>query len=269
MSRWASRKRKKILIIVGVILLLLFIFTVIHIKNSKKPSCFDGIKNGTETGVDCGGSCQRVCGKETQNLIVWWERPFKVVNGVYNLVAYVENQNLEAGLERLDYEFRVYDKDNILATEPRRGTTFVEANKRFAIFEPSVKTGDREAYTVFFRILSKQDWKKVNPDFRYKFFQIHAPTLTKVRTAPHLKANVENTSLYDFSDVPVTAIIYNHRGNAIAASQTYIDRIQHGETKEVSFSWPESFGNDVARIEIIPRVNPFTDIKKAPQSTIS
>lgn len=269
MSRWANRKRRRILIAIGVILLIVFILVVIHIKNSKKPTCFDGIKNGTETGVDCGGSCQKLCETEMRNLIVWWERPFKVIDGTYNLVAYVENQNTDAGIEKIEYEFRVYDKNNVLAAEPRRGTTFVEANKRFAIFEPNVKTGDKEAYTVFFRILSKQDWKKVNPDFRYSLLKVPSRVLTRTQTTPHLQARVENTSLYDFVDIPVVAILYNRRGNAIAASQTYIDRINHGETKEVYFSWPEPFKVNVSRVEIIPRVNPFLDVKKAPQSTIS
>ena len=269
MSRWANRKRRRILIAVGVIFLLVFILVAIHIKNAKKPTCFDGIKNGTETGVDCGGSCPKLCENEMRNLIVWWARPFKVVDGSYNLVAYIENQNTDAGIEQIEYEFRVYDKNNVLAAEPRRGTTFVEANKRFAIFEQNVQTGDKEAYTVFFHILSKQDWKKVNPDFRYSLLKVKSPLLTRAQTAPHIQARVENSSLYDFVDVPVVAIIYNHRGNAIAASQTYIDRINHKESKEVYFSWPEPFGTDVARIEIIPRVNPFIDARKAPQSTIS
>ncbi len=269
MSRWANKKRKKILITIGVIFLIALIFIVIRIKNSKKPTCFDGIKNGTELGIDCGGSCQKVCEAEARNLIIWWERAFRVTDGAYNLVAYIENQNTDAGIERIDYEFRVYDQDNILAAEPRKGTTFVEPNKRFAIFEPNVRTGDRNAYIVFFRILSHKEWKKVNPDFRYKFFQIHSPLLTKAKTSPHLTATVENKSFYDFVDVPVVAIIYNHRGNAIATSQTYIDTINHNESKIVNFSWPESFGTDISRIEVIPRINPFVDVKKAPQSTIS
>jgi len=26
-----------------------------------KVSCFDGVKNGNEAGIDCGGDCEREC----------------------------------------------------------------------------------------------------------------------------------------------------------------------------------------------------------------
>jgi len=267
MSQWADKKRRKILIflILFIVLALILFFTF---STKKQPTCFDGIQNGTETGIDCGGNCEKTCREEARNIIVWWERPFQVSKGIYNLVAYVENQNLQSGLERLDYEFRVYDKDNVLAAEPRRGSTFVEANKRFAIFEPSVTTGDNEAYTAFFKIIGQSDWKKVNPDFTYNLFQVSKPVLNKLETNPQLSANVKNASTYRFVDVPVVAIIYNHRGNAIATSQTYIDSIGSKEEQEVFFSWPEPFGKDIARVEIIPRVNPFLDLEKSPQSHI-
>ncbi len=268
MSKWADRKRKRVLLIIGVILLFAIIGAIVFFAGRKKPTCFDGIQNGTETGVDCGGSCARACDDEALNLIVWWERPFKVTKGLYNVVAYLENQNLDLGIENLTYEFRVYNRENVLISEPRVGTTFVEPNKRFAIFEPGIQTGDEEAYTVFFHILSQSDWKKVNPDFAYNLFQVTKPVLRKLRTTPQLTAKVKNTSLYRFVNVPVVVIVYNSQGNAIATSQTYIDAIGNGEEKEVFFSWPEPFRSDVARVEIIPRVNPFLDPEKAPQTSI-
>lgn len=256
MSKWAKKRKKNILIILGIISLILFAFIFIKITDVE-PTCVDGIQNGTETGIDCGGDCIRQCSEESKGLIVWWERPFKVANGVYNTVAYVENQNLYSGLQEMQYEFRLYDKENILVSEPVRGRTFIEPNKRSAIFESGINTGENEAYSVFFRILTVQDWKNVPSDFSYDLFNVGEPVLTNQETNPKLTAPVENKTFFSFDDVPVVAILFNQKDNAIAASQTFVDTISQGETEQVFYSWPEPFGDVVSRIEIIPRLDPF------------
>lgn len=260
MSKWAEKRKRNILIVLGILFFILVAFLIFSFQN-KKPTCFDGVQNGTETGVDCGGDCQRVCRNEVYDLVVWWERPFRVAHGVYNVVAYFENQNLNSGLRKIDYEFRLYNKDNLLVSEPREGTTFIEANKRSAIFESGISTGDSDAYTAFFKITSIQDWEKIDQSFSYNLFHVHEPNLSNQDLAPKISASIENKTLYNFVDIPVIALVYNNRNNAIAASRTYIDTLSQGEKQDVFFSWPEPFNDTVSRIEIIPRVNPFVPLE--------
>jgi len=259
MSKWSSKRKRRILIIAGMIFLLLIAFVFVRVKESRTPTCFDGILNGQETGVDCGGECTRVCVEEVRNLVVWWERPFKVTEGVYNTVAYIENQNLYSGIQELNYEFRLYDKDNILVAEPRTGTTFVEPNKRSAVFESGIVTGEEEAYTVFFHINSAQEYTRSAQEYSYSLFKISEPVLTNQQTAPKLSATLRNESFLNFEDVPVTVILYNQEDNAIAASQTFIDQIDQGTEQSIFYSWPEPFDDPISRIEIIPRINPYID----------
>jgi hypothetical protein len=82
--------------------------------------------------------------------------------------------------------------------------------------------------------------------------------LTDTDTMPKLSAQVRNTTFATFYDVPVVAIIYDDRGNAIATSQTVIDQIGSEEAVSVYFTWPEPLLGTPARREIIPRINPFT-----------
>ncbi len=261
MSKWSEKRKKKIIIIIGIGLLILFALGLVIFKKTNKPTCFDGIQNGQETGIDCGGVCEKVCKKEARNIVVWWERPFRVAQGVYNTVAYFENQNLDSGLKKVNYEFRLYDKNNILVSEPRTGSTFIEPNKRSAIFESGITTGENEAYTAFFKISSVQDWKKVDSSFSYSLFGVTDPLLENQEIAPKVSALVENKTFYNFRDIPVIVILYNDEDNAIAASRTYLDELKQGESKKVYFSWPEPFADPVARIEIIPRMNPFTPME--------
>ncbi len=262
MSKWSEKRKKKIVIIIGVVLLFIFTLVLVGLKKTKKPSCFDGVQNGQETGVDCGGECVKVCRDEVRNIVVWWERPFRVAPGVYNAVAYFENQNLDSALKKINYEFRLYDKNNILVSEPRRGSTFIEPNKRSAVFESGITTGENEAYTAFFKISSVQDWKRVDSSFSYSLFGVTDPLLTNQDLAPKVSAFVENKSFYNFKDVPVVVVLYNDDGNAIAASRTYIDSLDQGDSKKVFFLWPEPFKHPVSRIEVIPRIDPFIPISK-------
>lgn len=256
MSRWAQKRKRRFFIIVGVLVSIVLALIVYQILD-KPETCFDGIQNGAETGIDCGGTCQAVCREEVRDIVVWWERPFEVTNGVYNLAAYIENQNLESGIEELQYEFRVYNYDNILISEPIVGSTFIEPNKRSAVFETGITTGDEDAHTVFFRVSSNQNWQRTDQSFAYNLFQIGEPQLTNQDIAPKLQATVNNVSFKNFPEVEVVALLFNQEDNAIASSQTYLDDVLQGEEAVAYFSWPEPFGEEVTRIEIIPRINPF------------
>ncbi len=256
MSQWAKRRQRRLLFIIGLLVLIVLGLIIFSLTN-KQPTCFDRIQNGSETGVDCGGGCQNICLAEAHDIVVWWERPFKVANGVYNVVAYFENQNLDAGIKDLAYEFRLYNKNNILVSEPIVGSTFIEPNKRSAIFEPGIQTGQDEAYTVFFKTSVNKTWEKIDNTYAFNLFQVGEPVLTNQEVAPKLQAPIKNVSLENFREVPVIAIIYNQKGNAIASSRTFVDEIKQGGTANVYFSWPEPFNDTVSKIEIIPRVDPF------------
>jgi len=228
MSQWSNKRRKRLLFII-IAVAIAIVSLLAYLVTNKTPTCFDRVQNGSETGVDCGGACQLVCREDVRDIVVWWERPFKVVNGVYNTVAYFENQNLESGIEEIKYEFRLYSYDNILVSEPIVGTTFVEPNKRSAVFEAGISTGDQEAYTAFFKVSSVQKWEKTDQSFAYNLFQISEPQLTNQDIAPKIQVSLKNVSFKGYTDIPVIAVIYNQEDNAIASSQTYIMTL--GKTK--------------------------------------
>lgn len=227
-------------------------------KNFKhEPTCFDSRKNGDEQGIDCGGKCKRICEGVSRNIVVLWARPFEVAPGVYNVVAYLENQNTSAGIQNVQYEFKLYDKDNVLVAEPFRGTTFIGPNQRSAIFASGIQTGNRVPETVFFHFLEQPQWDTVDQLFATSLLAPRDQAYQDLGTSGKITANLRNTSFYDLVNIPVVVIAYDAVGNAFAASQTFIDRIGQGTSVPVVFTWLEPFKQAPARIEIIPRVNPF------------
>ena len=126
---------------IGAFFTLLIIFSVPLYKTiTAPPLCTDGKQNGDERGIDCGGACALFCARDAQKPIVHWARAFKVSNGIYDTVAYVENPNKEAGVKNALYTFKTYDAENILITETI-GKTFLLPGEAFPIFSPAVRTG--------------------------------------------------------------------------------------------------------------------------------
>ena len=254
---WSTRRKIGCLTLVGIVVIAIVGYFGYKEFFSKPATCFDGIQNQGELGIDCGGPCAALCSFQARSPVVLWSRVFPTASGVNSVVAYVENQNPTAGVAQINYEFRVYDANNILAADPIDGTTFLGPNERTAIFESPLVTGNRVPTTAFFQFTTTPTFVKTDPKFQTPQLTSDNVNLTNVTTTPKLSADIVNDTLYDYSNIPVVAILYDKDGNAINASQTFIASIPEQTTQTVHFTWPQPFPSAVARIEIIPRVNPF------------
>ena len=88
---WAFWRRVEYLL--GIFLFLAIIFAGIYFAFIyESANCFDGEQNGEERGIDCAGECVRICAFETVQPKVLWSKSFKIVDGQYNAVAYVEGR---------------------------------------------------------------------------------------------------------------------------------------------------------------------------------
>ena len=131
MVSWSTRRKS--LYIIGTMLVFLFALALpVWFVTYKAPSCTDGLKNQGELGIDCGGPCSLLCKAHALDPIVRWQRAFKVKDGVYNALAYVENPNLDSGVRKISYRFKLYDSGNLLIYE-RQGSTFIPPKKIFGI----------------------------------------------------------------------------------------------------------------------------------------
>ena len=253
MASWATKRKLTYLggflacVIILVAVPLFFIFY-------HKPTCFDGIKNGGEAGIDCGGKCPLLCQTDTLPPLSLWQRFFRVGLGIYNVVAYVENPNLYSGSENLSYVFRLYDEKNVMIAE-RKGSTFFPPKKVTPIFETGIMTGERVPIRVTFNITEALKWKsykgKEEPLIKVKSQRLDIESKT-----PRLFVTLENTSRVSLSNVEVVAILFGFDGNALAASKTVLDTLGRESLGDLAFTWREAFESPVARIDIIPKLYP-------------
>ena len=253
---WAFKRQFAYLSILIVFFLGLgFLFAYPYI--SSKPTCADGAQNGTETGIDCGGSCARACNFEVDRLSVVWARSFRVTDGRYNAVAYVENQNINTAIYRIKYRFRFADKDN-LYIGMREGETFVPPSSKFAIFERAIGVGDTVPVYSTYEFTETPVWVKVpKQEIEKMKVSISDIRLEDETTTPRLTADMKNGSLYNIPEVNVVALLYDKEGNAISVSRTFVDLLRGEQTVSLSFTWPEPFQSPVVLKEIIPMYNIF------------
>ena len=253
---WATKKK---IFYAGIVsfafLFVVFIFAYPIVN--KAPSCTDGVQNQDEEGIDCGGVCDALCPDLAKPLIVHWSRVFRVQDGLYDAVAYVENQNAEAGARELLYVFKLYDDENILISE-KYGKTFVSPAEQFAVFEGGIRTGERVPKKAFFEPIGGVKWERAGK----KEGEEAAAILVGERSLdlssrPRLDAELVNTTPLPVRDVSVTAVLYDKDDNAVAVSATYVPLLPPYEKKKVVFTWNEPFPEAPVRIDIIPRNNPF------------
>jgi len=239
MDSWASR-RKSIYLGVIVFLLSAISFAIFWKFWYKAPTCFDGFRNGDEAGVDCGGSCSLVCSDSTLKPIVRWDpRLFKVSEGVWSAIVYIENPNVSVDATYLPYTLTIYDKDsNVL--EERKGVTILPKNKTVGVFEGNILiregTDPRRAIFELGNDIVWQRNEKENDDLQIG----HGPLL-KLDSQPRVEANIKNLGITDTKNIELIITIFDGKDNAIAASRTFVENLKKNESSDVFFTWPKPF----------------------------
>lgn len=254
---WAL-KRQFIYIAILILFILGVAALIIYPQFKKEPTCFDRKQNGVETGVDCGGICLKACLAQVDPVSVLWARSFKVVDGRYNAVAYLENHNPNTAIKKINYRFRFADANNIFIGK-RDGSTYIPPSGKFAIFEPGVGVGNSIPVYTTFEFTQVPEWTFVSQE---KLNQLKVLVsdinLVDEDKSPVLSAVVKNDSFFTIENIDVVAILYDESHNAISASRTYLKKMSGEESKDVHFTWPEAFSSKVVKKEIIPMYDIFS-----------
>jgi hypothetical protein len=243
---WAQKRKIIYISIILISFVLLGLVAYFFLK--PLPSCDDKKQNQDELGIDCGGICTDVCRNQILPPVILWARTLKVQEGLYNVLAYVQNPNLEASTKEAVYRFKIYDAKGDLIYE-RSGSTSISPSRTIAIFEPGLLTGASIPARTKFEFISDSGWVKdtASPN-RLKIVN---KQLSNETVSPKLIVTIANNTVEDISNIETVAIIYDENDNAIAFSRTWVDRINSNEQGLAVFTWPEPFAGQALRIEII------------------
>ncbi len=221
----------------------------------KAPMCTDGIKNGTETGVDCGGSCALVCKNSIVPLEIRWQRSIEVDEKTYDAVAYVVNKNNTAIPTYVAFTVILSDKNGATIVE-KEGRTVILPGAATPLYVPNISVGEQVPVRTRFEITETGPFNTYsNKDF-LKNIQVTNQVFDNTTETPRLTLTIKNTIFDAVKDVDVYALLYDEEDTLIAIGKTYIESIAPQSQEKAYFSWRTPFSSP-KRFEFILVRDPF------------
>lgn len=247
MISWSSKRKLLYATIAGVIVVVgvgVPAFKIFY----KAPTCFDGIKNGSEQGVDCGGKCTRLCQSSFMAPSVAWARLEKVTPELYNVAAYVINPNPEGEAKSVPYHMSLFDKDGILIID-QPGVVNIPPHRNTLAFRNAVDVGKRVPVKALFEFTSAPNWYKKADTL--SSIVVESKDYREDATGSSLQVKLKNNSVETLGKIGVYVILYDKNNNAIGFSRTMIDQILPRETEVAPFTWNINRNNEVISIEVL------------------
>ncbi len=235
-SYWAQKRKITIqlgLFILVAALISYGIFLTLHVE----PSCTDRTQNQDEVGVDCGGSCPIACEFGIVPVKTLWARSFKLTDGLYAIAAYIDNQNEDRAATNVPFEFNIYNEKG-RRIDRASSQTFIMPNGGTVVFVPHISTGGQVVANTNFRLLQKPVLQKTQ--YQYNI-AVSDKKVTHWDTEPRAEAVVTNTGTVPLRYMYFVAIIFDGDDNAIAASRTYHENLQPGESMPIYYTWIKPF----------------------------
>ncbi len=189
---------------------------------SSAPTCFDNKKNQNEEGIDCGGSCQKICLPENiREIKVVEAKIFPLENGNATLLGVVNDPNADYAIKNFTYNFNITKANATSSVSILSGNSFIYPEEKAYLIFPNAAyqpaPGDKLEIT-----LSNLEWvKKENfekPDITIKNY-----TIIETQEGIRIEGVIFNDTFSPISDVRVFVILHNQFQKAIGVSQTFIN----------------------------------------------
>ncbi len=258
MASWSSRRKLLyggtiMLVILGIVFFIIFSFFY------KPPTCSDGKKNGNETGIDCGGSCIKLCQSAFLPPQIFWGggKLEKIAPHLYNISSYIVNPNTDVAALNVPYKFSVYDASGVLILD-KNSFVSIPASRNILAFESAIDVKERIPSKVTFEFTGSPEWFKSSD--KLSGLAIIDKKYIEADGSSSLEVTLENRSLLPYNDLDVYVVLYDNQENAIGFSKTKIDEIKPNGGREVApFTWPSVRDGKVSTIEVMPVLKPVRD----------
>jgi hypothetical protein len=247
MASWSRQRRLKyatiiIVVIAGAVGVPAFFLFY------KAPSCSDGIKNGDEQGVDCGGSCEKLCPTAFLAPSVSWVRFKEVSPGLYNMAAYVINPNRNAEATGTPYLMSLLNDQGIPLVEVNDVMT-IPPGRNTLVFQGAENAGKQRPVRAFFQFTAPPQWfVRSDP---LSALSISNKNYNEASSSSSLLVTISNGSVNPVNSVVVYAVLLDENGNVLDFSKTAVDLVPPKGTAVAPFTWPIGHGGAVVSIEVL------------------
>lgn len=248
MNSWAQKRRFIYGSVVAVFLLVAVGFPLWKIFYVA-PTCFDGKKNGSEQGVDCGGNCKKLCASDFIPPSNTWVKFEQSAPGLYNVAAYIVNPNTSGEAFGVPYQVELFDGQGMLITQ-FNGTFTLTPNRNSLAFKAGVNVGSRIPAKANFKFTAIPEWHKQND--RVSKIKVSDKIYEDDKNSSSLVVTLQNDDVLPVGPFSLYVVLYNQAGNAIGFSATRIDGIAAKSTVKAPYTWPTNRNGEVVSIEVLP-----------------
>lgn len=234
-SSWRTSRQIVIFIVYFLVISLPFVVFA-YFMLQKSETCFDGIQNQDEQGVDCSGVCSLQCKGSYRDLKVSFARGMVSDVDTYNLFALLENSNTSVYFPKVPYTIKAYNKTGDLLVSAS-GTTSVLSANRSAIYIPKLQMKQPPS-------IVDVDIDPAHIALRQTDFALQQSVKTAAWTAQRGANNtlqvvvkVDNASVNEFSDIDIYAMLYDDTRTVYAVGKTTLANIKGRESTAAVFTW--------------------------------
>lgn len=255
MASWAAKRKLTYASIIILVIAGIAIYSFLHFFY-KAPTCFDGIQNGNEAGVDCGGSCNRLCQSAFLPPRIEWggAKLEKLADGLYNAAAYVVNPNINGGAVRVPYKMSLYDEKGLLIVD-RFGEMTLYPRRNSIAFQTAIDTAQRVPTKATFEFTAAPVWYKAVDNL--EGITVIDKKYKEDENGSSLEVILENKNLLAYENMLVGVVLYDGNGNTVGFSQTRLDILPGRNGREIApYTWPIGRNGKVTSIEVLPIINP-------------
>lgn len=232
---WRTQRQIIIFTIYFLIIFIPFSFITYSILK-KSPSCYDGIQNADEQGIDCNGSCQLRCDGTYRDVRVNFSRSLKVSDGVYDIFVLLENYNTEVFFPNVPYELSFYSPEGKLLGMASGSLAMLPQTKS-AIYLPKLYMA-QEPKTIDFSLsphkaLRFYNTEEIPRNITVENWQAQRGASDSLQVVGQLK----NPNNVEVKKVVVYALLYDDTRTVYAVSRTKINSLKGREQMGIAFTW--------------------------------
>ena len=219
-----------------------------------EPTCFDGVQNGQEEGLDCGLLiCGVVCEPEILPLNIISQRLIEIKPNDYDFVARISNPNSVFGASLVRYKLSITENNgNILDNS---GIFYILPGQTRFLIVPGILAANGAADVSI--DITEIQWEKVETFGNVSFpLQRKSYTITNQNGVfSELEAVILNDSDFDFDKIEVGVILFGEDNEIIAVNRTDIRTFLSRTERHFKVSWPVEFSGSARQdIEVLTNV---------------
>lgn len=228
---WRVKQRLKILSIIFIIFIFLFIY--FFEKTKPEPTCFDGIKNQGELGVDCGGPCPPCRLFELKEIKVQDILKFDY-RKVLDVLVILLNENPDYGIEnfKVTLEFlkegvvlAKFEKSIFINPGQRKYVTFYNLPLNLKDYQISVKLEKQSIY----------NWKSPKIFPSQVNFDFLNTTLSQEGSFYSLEGQIYNKTNLDFDNLKLIGFLLDDYETILSFNEYDLGSIRGFEKKNFKF----------------------------------